>query len=79
MVVVTLGGCHLLDDLVVCLHHESRKKIMRCFGEVVVRGVVLVLQELQRATLVEQDVNGDKWSHHVRVLELVVSTPCGRV
>ena len=30
------------------------KKIVRCFGEVIVRGVVLILQEPRRATLVER-------------------------
>ena len=52
---------------------------MRCSGEVIVRGVVLAPQELQRATLVEQDMKDDKWSSCVKVLELEVSTPYGRV
>jgi hypothetical protein len=33
VVLVTLGGCHLLDDLVACGSIEARKKIVRCFGE----------------------------------------------
>ena len=41
MVLVTLGGCHLLDGLVVCLCCEARKKIVRCSGEVIVSGIVL--------------------------------------
>ena len=41
MVLVTPGGCHLLDGLVVCLHREAHKKIVRCSGEVIVRGIVL--------------------------------------
>ena len=40
-VLVTLGGCHLLDGLVVCLRREARKKIVRCSGEEFVRGIVL--------------------------------------
>jgi hypothetical protein len=40
VVLVTLGGCHLLDGLVVCLLHEARKKIVRCSEEVIVRGIV---------------------------------------
>jgi hypothetical protein len=38
------------------------KKIVWCFGEVIVRGVVLAPRESQRATLVERDTKGDKWS-----------------
>jgi hypothetical protein len=29
VVLVTLGGCHLLDDLVACGSIEARKKIVR--------------------------------------------------
>jgi hypothetical protein len=42
-------------------------------------GVVLALREPQRATLVERDAKGDKWHDRVKVLDLVVSTPRGRV
>ena len=66
MVLVTLGGCHLLDDLVVCLCCEARKKIVRCSGEVIVRGIVLIPRESQRATLVERDVKTNKWSGRVK-------------
>ena len=42
MVLVTLGGCHLLDGfVVVCNRREARKRIVRCSGEVIVRGIVL--------------------------------------
>ena len=44
-----------------------------------VRGIVLTPWELQRATLVKQDMKDDKWSSHVKVLELEVSTSYGRV
>jgi hypothetical protein len=40
VVIVTLRGCHLLDDLVV-VSVEARKKIVWCSGEVIVRGVLL--------------------------------------
>ena len=40
MVLVTLGGCHLLDGLVV-VSVEARKKLVRRSGEVLVRGIVL--------------------------------------
>ena len=32
MVLVTLGGCHLLDGLVACLRREAQMKIVRCSG-----------------------------------------------
>ena len=66
MVLVTLGGCHLLDGLVVCLRREARKKIVRCSGEVVVRGIVLTPWESRRATLIERDVKSNKWSGRVK-------------
>ena len=53
VVLVTLGGCHLLDSLVV-VSVEARKKLVRCSGEVIVRGIVLTPREPQRATLVER-------------------------
>ena len=53
MVLVTLGGYHLLDGLVVCLHCEARKKIVRCSGEVIVRGIVLTWREPRTTTVVE--------------------------
>ena len=52
MVFVTLGGCHLLDGLVV-VSVEARKKLVRCSGEVLVRGIVLAPREPRRATLVK--------------------------
>ena len=62
MVLVTLEGCHLLDGLVVCLHCEARKKIVRCSGEVIVSGIVLTPRESRRATLVERDAKSNKCS-----------------
>ena len=53
MVLVTLGGCHLLDSLVV-VSVEARKKLVRCSGEVLVRGIVLAPREPRRATLVKR-------------------------
>ena len=40
-VLVTLGGCHLLDGLVARGSIEARKKIVWCSEEVVVRGIIL--------------------------------------
>ena len=37
MVLVTLGGCHLLDGLVV-VSIEARKKLVRCSGEELCEG-----------------------------------------
>ena len=53
MVLVTLGGCHLLDGLVV-VSIEARKKLVRRSGEVLVRGIVLTPWEPRRATLVKR-------------------------
>ena len=37
MVLVTLGGCYLLDGLVV-VSVEAHKKLVRCFGEELCEG-----------------------------------------
>ena len=57
MVLVTLvGGCYLLDGLMSYGSIEARKKIVRCSGEELVRGIVLAPRGSQRATLVERVV-----------------------
>ena len=53
MVLVTLGGCHLLDGLVV-VSVEARKKLVRRSGEELVRGIVLAPWEPRRVTLVKR-------------------------
>jgi hypothetical protein len=40
---VTLGGCHLLDDLVDCGSVEVRKENVHSSGEGFVRGIVLTV------------------------------------
>ena len=65
MVLVTIGGYHLLDGLVVCLHCEARKKTVRFSGEVIVSGIVLTQRESRRATLVERDAKSNKWSGRI--------------
>ena len=60
-VLVTIGGCHLLDGLVARGSVEARKKIVRCFGEEIVRAIVLTPREPRRATLVERDMKSNKW------------------
>ena len=39
VVLVTLGGYHLLDGLVACDSIEARMKIVRCFGGGFERGL----------------------------------------
>ena len=52
MVFVTLGGCHLLDDLVV-VFIEARRILCGAPEKSFVRGIVLAPREPRRATLVE--------------------------
>jgi len=66
MVLVTLGGYHLLDGLVACDSVEARKDIVWCSGEEIVSGMVLTLRGSRRATLVERDMKSDKWSGRVK-------------
>jgi hypothetical protein len=42
---VTLGSCRFLDGLVVEESVEARKKIVRSFGFLVVRGIVVTSSE----------------------------------
>jgi hypothetical protein len=53
MVLVTLGGCHLLDGLVM-VSIEAHKEDCVVLREVIVRDIVLTLREPRRATLVER-------------------------
>jgi hypothetical protein len=53
MVLVTLGGWHLLEAWW-WSPSKHTKKIVRCSGEGFVRGIVLSPRETQRATLVER-------------------------
>ena len=53
MVLVTLGGCHLLDGLVSCDSIEACEKIVRCSRRGFMRGIVLTPRGSRRATLVE--------------------------
>jgi hypothetical protein len=53
VVLVTLGGCHLLDGLVACDSVEARRNV-RCPRGGFVRGVVLTPWGSRRATLVER-------------------------
>jgi len=53
-VLVTLGGCHLLDGLVACDSIEARKEIVRCSEEEIVRGTMLTPRGSRRATLLDR-------------------------
>ena len=66
VVLVSLGGCHLLNGFVACgLRCEAHVKIVRV-SEGLVRGIVLVPRETQRATLVERGVKSTKWSSLIK-------------
>jgi hypothetical protein len=54
VLLVTLGGCQLLDGLVACDSVEAREKLVRCSKGGFMRGIVLTPWESQRATLVER-------------------------
>jgi hypothetical protein len=72
VVLVTLGGCHLLDNLVACgLYCESHMKLCVAPEQDFVRGVVLALWEIaksnsSRARCEEHQVVG-----RIKVLELL--------
>ena len=66
MVLVTLGGCHLLDGLVAYGSIKAHKEIVRCSGEVLVRGIVLAPWGSRRVTLVERGMKSVKWSSQVK-------------
>ena len=53
VVLVTLGGCHLLDGLVV-VSVEACKKLVRCSGQEFCEGIALAPRESRRATLVKR-------------------------
>ena len=53
MVLVPLGGFHLLDGLVV-VSVEACKKLVRCSREELCERIVLAPRETRRATLVER-------------------------
>jgi hypothetical protein len=54
VVLVALGGCHLLDGLVACDSVEACEKLVWCSGGGFVRGIVLIPWGSRRATQVER-------------------------
>jgi hypothetical protein len=75
---VTLGGCHLLDGLVV-VFIEARKEIVRCSGEELCEGHCARPAGAAKNNSSKARCEGQQVVPPGQVLELVVSTPHGRV
>ena len=78
MVLVTLGGCHLLDDLVV-VSVEARKKLVWCSGEELCEGHCARPAGAAKSNSSRARREGRQVVHLGQVLELMVSTPYRRV
>ena len=78
VVLVTLGGCHLLDGLVV-VSIEARKKFVRCSGEELCEGHYARPVGAMKSNSSRARREGRQVVRLGQVLELVVSTPRGRV
>ena len=78
MVLVTLGGCHLLDGLVV-VSVEARKKLVWCSGEELCEGHCAYPAGAAKSNSSRVRHEGRQVVWLGQVLELVVSTPRGRV
>ena len=78
MVLVTLGGCHLLDSLVV-VSVEACKKLVRCFGEELCEGHCARPMEATKSNSSRARHEGRQVVLPGQVLELMVSTPRVRV
>jgi DNA-binding IscR family transcriptional regulator len=78
MVLVTLRGCHLLDSLVV-VSVEARKEIVRCFEEELCEGHCARPTGAAKSNSSKARREGRQVVRSGQVLELVVSTPRGRV
>jgi hypothetical protein len=78
MVLITLGGCHLLDNLVV-VSIEARKKLVCCSGEEICEGYCARPVGATKSNSSRARHEGRQVVRPCQVLELVVSTPRGRV
>ena len=78
MVLVTLRGCYLLDDLVV-VSVEAYKKLVRCSGEELCERHCARPAGATKSNSSKVRHEGRQVVQPVQVLELVVSTPRGRV
>jgi hypothetical protein len=75
---VILGGCHLLDDLVV-VSVEARKEIVRCSGEELCEGHCARPAGAAKSNSSKARREGQQVVRPGQVLELVVSSSRGRV
>ena len=78
MVLVTLGRCHLLDGLVV-VFVEACKKLVRCSGEEICEGYYARPAGATKSNSSRVRREGRQVVRSGQVLDLVVSTPRGRV
>ena len=78
MVLVTRGGCHLLDDLVV-VSIEAYKKLVRCSREELCEGHCARSAGAAKSNSSRARREGQQVVWLGQVLELVVSTPCERM
>ena len=78
MVLVTLGGCHLLDGLVV-VSVEAYKKLVRSSEEELCEGHCARPTGATESNSSRARREGRQVVRPGQVLELVVSTPRGRV
>ena len=78
MVLVTLGGWHLLDGLVV-VSVKAHKKLVRCSEEELCEGHCARLAGAAKGNSSKARHEGRQVVQPGQVLELVVSTPRGRV
>ena len=79
VVLVTLRGCHLLDGLVACDSVKARKEIMRYSGEEIVRGYGAHPAGIAKSNSSRARREGQQMVRPGQVLEIVISTPHGRV
>jgi hypothetical protein len=75
---ITLGGCHLLDGLVV-VSVEARKEIVRCSRVELYEGYYAHPAGAAKSNSSKVRRKGRQVVRLDQVLELVVSTPCGKV
>ena len=78
MVLVTLGGFHLLDGLVV-ISIEARKEDCAMLGRSDCEGDCAHPAGVAKSNSSKARREGRQVVRRGQVLELVVSTPCGRV
>jgi hypothetical protein len=75
---VTLGSCHLLDDLV-AVSVKAHKEIVRCSEEELCEGHCACPAGATKRNSSKARREGQQVVRLGQVLELVVSTPRGRV